>query len=147
MSVQEIFVKEDAFVFETVMRVRSSEIHIGQYLSLASLTGILDEARSRFFYSKHVKEVDENYQGLVLVDLVVNFTARVRAREELLIEVGVPEIDENQATIQIKVSRMNDQSPVAKAIATAVNYDYRKNEVVAISPKIIQLLEQKPFEI
>lgn len=147
MSIQEIFIEENQFIFETVMRVRNTEVDVGQYLTIEALTAILTEARSRFFYSKNIKEVNSDYQGLITTDYTVGLPLRVRCREELLIEVGVPKINEEQANLHFKVSRMHDGSLVSKASMTVVNFDYRHHKIVRMSDSIISLLKQTPFEL
>lgn len=39
------------FVFETVMRVRNTEIGLGQHLTVENLVALITEARFRFLYS------------------------------------------------------------------------------------------------
>ncbi len=147
MPVQEILVDNSEFVFETVMRVRNNEVDVGEYLDMGSLSSILGEARSRFLYSKGIKQVDSSYQGLVVTDATVNLIERVQCREELLVEVGVPHIDENNAVFRFKVSRMYDGSLVAKATMNVANFDYRYHKFVNISPDMLASLEQVPFEL
>ena len=77
------------FVFETVMRVRNTEMGLGQHLTIESLVSLLTESRFRFLYSKGIKEVNAEYQGLVIDYMTTQVVDRVRAREELLFEVGV----------------------------------------------------------
>ena len=89
MSDQEIVFDDGVFVFETVMRVRNTEIDVGQYMTIEAMTSIISEVRARFFYSKGIKEINADYQGLIVDDLRLNMLSRVRAREELLFEVGV----------------------------------------------------------
>ncbi|MFZ2553837.1 MAG: thioesterase, partial [Psychrobacter urativorans] len=60
---------EQIFVFETVMRVRNTEVDIGQHLTLEALTALISETRVRFLYSKGIKEIDADYQGLIVDDL------------------------------------------------------------------------------
>lgn len=50
------------FVFETVMRVRNTEIGLAQHLTVENLVALLTEARFRFLYSKSIKEVNAEYQ-------------------------------------------------------------------------------------
>ncbi|MEC7911096.1 MAG: hypothetical protein VYC46_05300, partial [Pseudomonadota bacterium] len=45
-------------VFETVMRVRHTEIDLGQHVTIESLTALLSEARLRFLHAKGIKEIN-----------------------------------------------------------------------------------------
>lgn len=135
------------FVFETVMRVRNTEIGIGQNLTIESMVALLTEARSRFLYSKGIKEISADYQGLVITDVATHFISRVRAREELLFEVGVQNLTKDGGDFVFKVTRMFDSSEVARAVMGFVAYDYRSNKKIALNDTLYQLLDAKPFEL
>lgn len=135
------------FVFETVMRVRNTEIGIGQHLTIESMVALLTEARSRFLYSKGIKEISADYQGLVITDVATHFISRVRAREELLFEVGVQNLTKDGGDFVFKVTRMFDSSEMARAVMGFMVYDYRSNKKIALNDTLYQLLDAKPFEL
>ncbi len=142
---QELKFDDEVFVFETVMRVRNTEIDVGQHLTLESLITLLAEARARFLYSRGIKEINSDYQGLIISNLQLNVISRVRAREELLFEVGVEQISDKSGDMAIKVTRMYDGSLVAKARKSFIQYDYRSNKAISFHDDIKEALEQKPF--
>ena len=45
------------FVFETVMRVRNTEIGLGQHLTVENLVALITEARFRFYIQKALKRL------------------------------------------------------------------------------------------
>ncbi|WP_131669342.1 thioesterase [Psychrobacter pygoscelis] len=147
MSNQELDFDDGVFVFETVIRVRSTEIDVGQYMTIEAMTSAISEVRARFFYSKGIKEINADYQGLVVDNFCLNMLSRVRAREELLFEVGISSLSQDDGVIAIKVTRMFDGSLVAKAALNFVNYDYRLNQVIALSPSVREALDQTPFSL
>lgn len=147
MARNEISFNDSVFVFETVMRVRNTEVDAGQHISVEAMTSLLTEAKAWFFYSKGIKTINADYQGLIVQDLALNFISRVRAREELLFEVGVDRLNEETGTMFIKVTRMYDGSLVAKSQIEFVNYDYRVNKVLPISGSVKEVLDQQPFEL
>lgn len=138
---------DGVFVFETVMRVRNTEIDASQYLTFEALTAQLAEARARFLFSKGIKEVNSDFQGLMIDQLTLEVSSRVRAREELLFEVGVERLDADGGLLAVKVTRMNDGSLVATARKHFVNYDYRSNKVVKLSRSVKEALNPEPFEL
>lgn len=135
------------FVFETVMRVRNTEIGLGQHLTIEALVALLTEARARFLYSKGIKEINTDYQGLVISDVATHVLGGVRAREELLFEVGVQNLTSKGGDFVFKVTRMFDSSEVARAVMGFVAYDYRLNKNIELNEKIRDLLDVKPFEL
>ena len=144
---RELEFDDRVFVFETVMRVRNTEIDVGQLLTLESLIALLAEARARFLYSKGIKEFNAEYQGLIVSNLQLNIISRVRAREELLFEVGIEHISDKDGEMAIKVTRMYDGSLVAKARKSFVQYDYRSNRSISFNNDVKEALNQSPFEL
>lgn len=147
LATQEITLNESMFVFETVMRVRYTEIDVGQFLTMPAMCALLTEAKARYFYSRGIKDVNADYQGPIMTDLQLNFPTRIKSREELLFEVGVDGINKHTANLIFKVSRMYDGSLVAKAQANIVNFDYRKNQITPFSDELMQALFHEPFEV
>lgn len=147
MTHQELVFDTRVFVFETVMRVRNTEVNSAQYLTLESLTALLAEARARFLYSKGIKEINAEYQGLIVDNLQLSVISSVRVREELLFEVGVEQIYDDRGQMAIKVTRMYDGSLVAKARLHFVNYDYRLSKATTINSLLKETLHPQPFEL
>lgn len=138
---------DSVFVFETVMRVRCTETDAGQYLTLEALTALLSETRARFLYSKGIEGINADYQGLIVDDLQLSVFSLVRAREELLFEVGVSLLSSDGGDLTIKVTRMYDNSVVATARQHFINYDYRLKKVTTITLATKQALNQQLFAI
>lgn len=143
MNVVELQFPPDIFVFETVMRVRSTEIDIGQQLRSEALVAMFSEARARFLYAQGIKEIDSNYLGILVTDLATKYLSRARAREELLFEVGVTNLDEKGGDIAIKVTRMYDGSEVAVGKFGFVCYNYITNAVVPLTLEMRELFGPK----
>lgn len=143
MKLDELQHSHETYMFETVMRVRSTEIDIGQQLRSEALVAMFSEARSRFFYAQGIKEIDSNYLGILITDLHSKFLSRARAREELLFEVGVTNQNAKGGDIVIKVTRMYDNSDVAFGKFGFVCYNYITNQVVAMTKEIERLFATK----
>lgn len=142
MSHSELNFGDAIFVFETVMRVRHTEIDVSQHLSLEALSALLTEARARFLYAKGIQDIDAGHQGLIVDCLQLNVVSVVRERDELLFEVGIDQICDDGSYIAIKVTRMADNSLVATARQHMVNYDYRLNKTVPLSSCTKERFEQ-----
>lgn len=136
VSDKELIFDDAVFIFETVMRVRNTEVDGGQYMTLESLTALLGEVRERFLYSKSIQGINTQSQGLLTDNLQLSIISQVRAREELLFEVGIEQLSDNGATLAIKVTRMQEGSLVAKGRQHMVNYDYYLNKVTTMTRTI-----------
>lgn len=147
MSDKDIDFENGHFVFETVMRVRNTEIGIGQHLTIDAMVALLAEARARFLYSKGIKEINSDYHGFVITDVATHFLSRARAREELLFEVGVENLHANGGDFIFKVTRMFDSSEVARAVMGFVAYDYRLNKEIPLTDTLRETLDFKAFDL
>ena len=132
--------EERILIFETVMRVRSTETEFGQNMTIQALSANSIEAMKRFFYSRGIKDINTNYQGLIVNNITVSSISFARAREELLYEVGINDLTTDGGNIMIKISRMLDYSVVAKANIHFVNYDYHLNQVISLTQPLIHAL-------
>ncbi len=131
------------FIFETVLRVRHSEVDIGQNLTIEAITCLLSEARSRFLYAKAIKEAIGEFQGLVTTNIVINILSYARIREELLFEVGVENLHNHGGDFIFKVTRMSDGSPIANALMKFATYDYRQNKIIPMNTALREAFRQK----
>ncbi len=136
MTEFEVGLEDTNFVFETVMRVRTTEIGIGQHLDIEALVALLTESRARFLYAKSIKEINADYHGLMTTYVTTRVLSRARAREELLFEVGVQHLTPTGGEFAFKVTRMSDGSPVANAVMGFVAYDYRQNSEIPLSQSL-----------
>lgn len=140
MPEKKLDVDDEFLVFETVMRVRHTEIDASQYMTLESLTALLTESWSRFLYAKGIKEINADYQGLIIDALQLHIRSRVQVREELLFEVGIKPLYDKGGHVEIKVTRMHTGEIVAYALKHFVNYDFRLNKVTALDSTIKKAL-------
>ncbi|MGP9492389.1 thioesterase family protein [Psychrobacter sp. AOP7-B1-24] len=147
MSKKELHFDNDIFVFETVMRVRHTEIDTGKHLTLESLTALLNEARLRFLYSRGIKEVNADYQGLIIDELQLSVNKLARFREELLFEIGIEPLYDNGGYIVIKVTRMQTGDTVATARLHFIGYDFQLNKTATLNNIIKEALYPHLFKI
>lgn len=147
MSEQALAFEDDLFVFETVMRVRHTEIDLGQHMAVESLTALLSEARLRFLQAKGIKDINSEQQGLIIDQLQLDIMSRIRVREELLFEVGVEPIYDNGGHIVIKVTRMHTGEIMAQSRQHFVNYDFSLNKVVKLDKTTKEALYPHLFRL
>jgi len=147
VSEQALAFEDDLFVFETVMRVRHTEIDLGQHMAVESLTALLSEARLRFLQAKGIKDINSEQQGLIIDQLQLDIISRIRVREELLFEVGVEPIYDNGGHIVIKVTRMHTGEIMAQSRQHFVNYDFSLNKVVKLDKTTKEALYPHLFRL
>lgn len=129
-------------VFETLMPVRHNEIDIGQHLTIEALVALLSETRSQFLFARDITPIDENSQGIIIIDMMTNLLNRARVTEQLLFEVGVQNLHTNGSEFVFQVSTMVDRLLVANAVMSFVMFDFTYNTVVALPPTLKQTMTQ-----
>lgn len=139
MAKLELDIPEHIYSFETIMRVRSTEIDMGQQLRSESLSAMFSEARSRYLYANGIREIDIEYMGILVTDSAIQFLSRARAREELLFEVGVYDRNKYGGDMAIRVTRMNDSSLISKGKFGFVCYNYIENRIMPLTDKMTEL--------
>ncbi|MGO2996477.1 MAG: acyl-CoA thioesterase [Moraxellaceae bacterium] len=147
VSKQELVFDDNLFVFETVMRVRHTEIDLEQHVTIESMTALLSEARLRFLYARGIKEVNADRQGLIIDKLQLDIMSRIRVREELLFEVGVEPVYDNGGSIVIKITRMHTGEVVAKARQHFRNYDFNLDKVTKLDKSTKEALYPHLFRL
>jgi acyl-CoA thioesterase FadM len=117
--------------FRTAMTVRSTEINAGCHLANDALVALLSEARSRFLFAHGVDDTRTDGAGpaIIVTDLATVYRAEARARDELLFEVGVCDLNRYGGDIVFRVSRPADATLVALAKYGFVFFDYRAGKV------------------
>ncbi|MNZ56722.1 hypothetical protein D3C78_746750 [compost metagenome] len=121
---------EDGFRYSTRMTVRSTEINAGKHLGNDALISLLSEARSRFLFAHGIDEGgDADGLGIIVTDLANLYKAEARARDELLFEVGLMDLNRYGGDITFRVSRPADGTLVALAKNGFVFFDYRAGKV------------------
>ena len=123
---------DDCFRFSTRMTVRSTEINAGCNLANDALVSLLSEARSRFLFAHGVDDTRTAGTAIIVTDLATVYRAEARARDELLFEVGVCDLNKYGGDIVFRVSRPADATQVALAKYGFVFFDYRSGKVASM---------------
>ena len=122
---------DELFCYATHMSVRNSDINAGCHLANDALVALLSEARSRFLFAHGVDDTRTGGAGpaIIVTDLATVYRAEARARDELLFEVGVCDLNRYGGDIVFRVSRPADATLVALAKYGFVFFDYRAGKV------------------
>lgn len=135
------------FVFEVVMKVRSTEVdRTTRCLTVESMTALLSEARFSFLYSKSILEVNSDYQGFIITGTNIEILHRARVHDKLKFEVGVQNLQAQGGDFIFKVTRVQDSQEtlvVAYAVMSFSMYDYRSNKLISLNPVIKEAFQQK----
>ena len=141
MSRVELTFPEDAYTFETLMRVMSTDITSGGQISIEAMTKMLSEARTRFMYAHDIMEVQSDFDGVLYTDLASQYISRVVAHEELIFEVGLINPNRYGGDIAIRVTRRDSGDVVVRAKFGFVCYNFYTCETIPVTEPIQKLIK------
>lgn len=120
---------ETAFVFRTEMEVRITDINYGRHVGNDALLGLLHEARLRFLAHFGFSEEDIGGVGMLMGDAVVQFKAVSVRGDELIVEMGLADVERRTFDLMYRVVRKGDGATVALAKTGMVAFDYEANRM------------------
>lgn len=123
---------EDHYCYTTTLTVRSTDINGANHLGNDSMISMISEARAQFLYEYGVRETGAERKGIIVTDLATTYKAEARARDQLLFEVGIIDVNQYGGDIIFRVTRLADQTLIAMAKYGFVFYDYQLSKVVAM---------------
>ncbi|HBS42415.1 MAG TPA: thioesterase [Oceanospirillales bacterium] len=138
----------DAFTFETTMTVRVSDINYGNHLGNDRMVSMLHEARLRFLLKHQFSELNIGGIGILVSDLVVNFTAEAFVAEKLIFRVGVTDFNKYGCDFIYQVVSEDGEKVIAKAKTGIVFFDYDERKIARIPQVFFDRCapDQKPVQ-
>ncbi|MFI8483233.1 thioesterase family protein [Pseudomonas sp. NPDC078700] len=120
---------EDQFYFSTHLTVRVTDINAANHLGNDSMISMISEARARFLFDFGIEEASEEGVGIIVTDLATTYRAEAHARDQLLFEVGVMDLNKYGGDITFRITRPADQSLIAMAKSGFVFFNYTTSHV------------------
>ena len=117
------------FTYQTTLTVRVTDINAGNHLANDSMISMLSEARARFLFDHGVEETARDGHGIIVTDLATSYRAEARARDQLLFEIGVTDLNKYGGDIVFRVTRPADGALIALAKYGFVFFDYSTSQV------------------
>ena len=115
---------EDQFYFTTQLTVRITDINSGRHLANDSMVSMISEARARFLYQFGTEEVSVNDVGIIVTDLATTYRREAFARETLVFEVGLMDLNKYGGDIIFRISKSDNGELVALAKSGFVFYNF-----------------------
>ena len=115
---------EDQFYFTTQLTVRITDINSGKHLANDSMISMISEARARFLYQFGIEEVSVNDVGIIVTDLATTYRREAFARETLVFEVGLMDLNKYGGDIIFRITKAESGELVALAKSGFVFYNF-----------------------
>ena len=143
-----IFLEQLSFYpYSTALTVRVTDLNYGNHLSNDKLLAYAHESRVRFLASIGLAELDFAGVGLIMADAAVVFKQQAGLGDELVIEVGVGEINHASFDLHYRVLREDSESVVALLKTCMVCFDYVNSKVISIPETAQKALVEKSVSI
>jgi|TARA_R110000823_G_scaffold261258_1_gene381963 acyl-CoA thioesterase FadM len=126
----ELSFPDDAFCFETLMQVRTTDINGANHLGNDALVSMLSEARAQFLISYDIPESDSGGEGIIVTDLATMYQSESFFPEMLRFEVGVMDFNKYGGDFVFRVTKVGSGQAVALAKYGFVFFDYLQKKVV-----------------
>ena len=131
------------FVFRTELDVRITDINYGRHVGNDAMLGLLHEARLRFLASAGLSEEDIGGVGMLMGDAVVQFKAVAFRGDNLVVEMGLADVERRTVDLMYRVTRTGDGAVVALAKTGMVAFDYAKNRLADLPPAFLEKMGAK----
>ncbi|MBJ2303708.1 MULTISPECIES: acyl-CoA thioesterase [unclassified Pseudomonas] len=126
--------KEEFFCFSTTHRVRMSEINAGNHLGNDTLISLISDARTLFLcdHGMPPEDVANSRSGTLITDLATLYKAPAFFNDQLLIEVGVTDLNKHGGDFIYRITRQRDARVIALAKNGFVFFDFVAAKVVEV---------------
>lgn len=129
----------DAFIFNTSVQIRVTDLNYGNHLGNDALLGLIHEARVQFLQSLGCKNEKNVFgAGLIMADTAIQYKAEGFLGDQLKIEVEVYDITRMGFDIGYRITRGSDVIALAKT--GMVCFDYSNRKVTAVPEELLSAL-------
>ena len=120
---------ENQFYFTTQLTVRITDINSANHLANDSMISMISEARARFLYQFGIEEVSEKGVGIIMTDLATTYLREAFARDALIFEVGLMDLNKYGGDIIFRISKASNGELVALAKSGFVFFHFATGKV------------------
>ena len=120
---------ENQFYFTTQLTVRITDINGANHLGNDALISMLSEARAQFLVEHGIEEADQNGTGIIVTDLATTYLREAFARDALVFEVGLMDLNKYGGDIIFRISKSGNGEQVALAKSGFVFYHFESSKV------------------
>ncbi|WP_095083124.1 thioesterase family protein [Pseudomonas sp. Irchel s3h17] len=123
---------QNPFFYATALTVRVTDVNAAHHLANDSMISMISEARARMLF-----EYGVNIDDIIVTDLATVYRAEAHARDQLLFEVGLMDLNTYGGDIIFRITRPADGTLIALAKSGFVFFDYPSRKVTAMPADFI----------
>lgn len=137
----------EAFIYRTEITVRLTDLNFGGHVGNDQMITLLSAARFTFLDFLGVKEEDIFGLGIVITDLATQYLKETRARETLVFEVGINDINKYGGDFIFRVTNKRTGDRVVLAKTGFVLIDPSNLKVAPMPAEFRELITTKLAEL
>lgn len=132
-----------AFIFQTVLTVRMSDINYGGHVGNDHMLTLMQEARIQFYNQLGFKdEVSfEGAVGQIISDAMLIYKSESFQGDQLLIQIAVTDFNKYGFDLVYLVTQNQSGKEVARGKTGIVCFDYDKRKVATIPATLLKKLK------
>ena len=129
----------DAFVYETTLEVRITDINFGGHLGNDRMLSLIHEGRARFFRERRLSELDIEGVGIIVADAVVVYRAEAFFGDQLRFELAARDFNRYGCDLVYRLRNRETDQEIARAKTGIVFFDYSLRKVVRAPASFLTL--------
>lgn len=130
------------YPFTSELAVRITDLNYGGHLGNDRLLALVHEARVAFLAHYGFSEINCGGVSLILADTAVVYQGEAFAGDRLLFDVAAGEPSKKGFRIFYRVTRKEDNAPIALVENGMVCFDYHSRKIQAL-PEVVRAICQK----
>jgi YbgC/YbaW family acyl-CoA thioester hydrolase len=132
----------DKFHFETVIRVRITDINYGGHVGNEMILALIQEARLRFLSHHNFSEKDVDGAGIIMADAVIIYKSQAYYGDSLNIRIAVSDLSKRACDFIYGITREHDGKEIARVKTRIAFFDYHNNSTILIPEKFRTLFQE-----
>lgn len=130
------------FIFSTEISVRVYDVNFAGHLSNDSILSMVHEARILFLKNWGYSEVDTEGAGIIMFDAALQYKSQGYHGDILIFDVAVDNLIRIGCDFVFKISNKASGKEIARAKTGIAFFDYKKNKMIAVPEKFVELIEK-----
>jgi acyl-CoA thioesterase FadM len=130
------------FIFSTEISVRVYDVNFAGHLSNDSILSMVHEARILFLKNWGYSEVDTEGAGIIMFDAALQYKSQGYHGDILIFDVAVDNLIRTGCDFVFKISNKANGKEIARAKTGIAFFDYKKNKMITVPEKFVELIEK-----
>ena len=132
----------DFFHFETLLKIRVSDLNYGGHLGNDTVLSLVHEARVRFLSLFGVTERDFFDVGLIMADSAVLYKSQGFLNDNILIKISVTDFRSHGFKLFYLLKKIDSNIDLAHVQTSMVCFDYLENKILPVPTKFKNLVNE-----